>query len=61
MSDGNPFESPLVRYGLGASSAVVVALIGYLVADGTTQLLFYVVAVLDFVVTTQVLERVSTA
>jgi len=61
MADENPFANPVVRYGLGASGTVVIALIGYLFVSGTLQLLFYAIAVLDFVFVTQVLKRAGDA
>ncbi|WP_135363142.1 hypothetical protein [Halosimplex halophilum] len=57
----NPLASPAVRYGIGASGALAVAVVAYLFLDGTTQLVAYAVAVLDMIVTPQILKRAATA
>ena len=59
MSQQNPFANPVVRYGIGLSGALVVAAVGYLYLEGTTQLLAYVIAVLDLLVTPQILKRAT--
>jgi hypothetical protein len=59
MSQQNPFASPLVRYGIGASGALIVAFVAYSYLDGTIQLLAYAVAVLDLLVTPQILKRAA--
>lgn len=46
---GSPFENPLVRYGMGLSSAVVLAAVAFLFLDGTMQLLVYGIAVFEAV------------
>lgn len=61
MSQQNPFSNPVLRYAIGLSGALVVAAVGYLYLDGTAQLLAYVIAVLDLLVTPQVLKRATTA
>ena len=61
MADENPFSNPVIRYGAGASGAVIIALVGFIYVSGLFQLLFYVAAVLDFVVVTQVLKRAGSA
>lgn len=60
MSQQNPFANPVLRYGIGLSGAVVVAAVGYLYLEGTTQLLAYLIAVLDLLVTPQILKRATT-
>jgi hypothetical protein len=61
MSQQNPFANPVVRYGIGLSGALVVAAVGYLYLEGTTQLLAYLIAVLDLLVTPQILKRATAA
>ncbi|QPV62660.1 hypothetical protein I7X12_18335 [Halosimplex litoreum] len=57
----NPLANPAIRYGIGASGALVIAVVAYLFLDGTTQLVAYAVAVLDLLVTPQILKRAATA
>ncbi|GAB6862128.1 hypothetical protein ACFR97_05735 [Haloplanus litoreus] len=59
MSQQNPLASPVLRYAVGASGAVVIAAIAYLYLDGTVQLFAYVMAVLDVLVTPQLLKRAA--
>jgi hypothetical protein len=61
MSQQNPFANPVVRYGIGLSGALVVAAVGYLYLEGTTQLLAYLIAVLDLLVTPEILKRATTS
>jgi hypothetical protein len=61
MSQPNPLANPAVRYGIGAAGALAVAVVGYLFLDGTVQLAAYAVAVLDLIVTPQILKRAATA
>jgi len=55
----HPFANPVVRYGIGASGAIAIGVIAYLFLSGTTQLVAYAVAVLDLLVTPQVLQRAA--
>jgi hypothetical protein len=61
MAQGNPFSSPAVRYGIGASGALVVAFVAYAFLDGTVQLVAYLIAALDLIVTPQILKRAAGA
>ncbi len=61
MSAGNPFANPLIRYGIGASGALVIAFIAYSFLEGTTQLVAYGIALLDLLVTPQILKRAGEA
>ncbi|WP_436928840.1 hypothetical protein [Halosimplex halobium] len=61
MSQQNPLANPAIRYGIGASGALAIAVVAYLFLDGTAQLIAYAVAVLDLVVTPQILKRAATA
>ncbi|MFC7141859.1 hypothetical protein ACFQMA_18740 [Halosimplex aquaticum] len=56
MSQPNLLANPLFRYGVGASGAAMVAAVAYLYLEGTTQLVAYAIAVLDIVVTPQILK-----
>jgi len=56
-----PFANPAIRYGIGASGALVIAVVAYLFLDGTTQLVAYAVALVDLLVTPQILKRAATA
>jgi hypothetical protein len=51
--------SPLVRYGIGFVSALIPAAIALAFLDGTMQLLVLGIAVLDFVVTPQILKHAN--
>jgi hypothetical protein len=53
----HPFANPVVRYAIGATSAITVGVIAYLFLSGTTQLVAYAIAVLDLLVTPQVLKQ----
>jgi len=57
MSAQNPFANPLIRYGIGASGALVIAFVAYNYLDGTVQLVAYAIALLDLLVTPQILKR----
>ncbi|WP_436910774.1 hypothetical protein [Halosimplex marinum] len=61
MSQPNPLANPAVRYGIGASGALVIAAVAYTLLDGTAQMAAYAVAVLDLIVTPQILKRAATA
>lgn len=60
MSEQHPFANPLVAYGIGASGALVIAFVAFNYLDGTIQLLAYAMAVLDLLVTPQILQRAAT-
>jgi len=61
MAQGNPFANPAIRYGVGASGALVIAFVAYTYLDGTMQLVAYLIAALDLLVTPQILKRAGTA
>jgi hypothetical protein len=52
----SPFERPLVRHGVGFVGAVTVAAVAFFFLEGTIQLIVYGIAVLDAIVTPQVLR-----
>jgi hypothetical protein len=52
----SPFERPLVRHGVGFLGAVTIAAVAFFFLEGTIQLVAYGVAVLDAIVTPQVLR-----
>jgi hypothetical protein len=51
--------SPLVRYGIGFVSALIPAAVALAFLEGTMQLLALGIAVLDFVVTPQILKHAN--
>jgi hypothetical protein len=59
VSQQNPLANPVLRYAVGATGAVAIAAIAYLYLDGTIQLLAYGIAVLDLLVTPQVLKQAA--
>lgn len=59
MSQQNPFANPIVRHAIGATGAIAIAAIAYLVLDGTVQLVAYAIAALDLLVTPQILKRAA--
>ncbi|GGL36412.1 hypothetical protein EFA46_012570 (plasmid) [Halarchaeum sp. CBA1220] len=59
MAQQNPFTNPAIRYAIGLSGALVIAFVAYSFLDGTTQLIAYAIAVLDLLVTPQILKQVS--
>jgi len=61
MSQQNPFANPLVRYGIGASGAAVIAFVAYSYLDGTAQLAAYGVALVDLFITPQLLKHAGEA
>ncbi len=55
---GTLFHNPLFRWGMPAATATVIAVIAFLVIENQTlRLLMLVIAVLDFLVTPQILKR----
>jgi hypothetical protein len=56
MSQENPFTNPALRYGVGAVGALAIAVLAYSFLDGTTQLVAYGIAVLDFLLVPQFLN-----
>jgi hypothetical protein len=52
----NPLERPLVRHGIGVSGALIVAFVAFAFLEGTIQLLAYGIALLDAIVTPQILR-----
>lgn len=57
----NPFANPLVRHGIGVAGAVTIAFVAFAFLDGTVRLVALGVAVLDLLVTPQVLKRAGSA
>jgi hypothetical protein len=53
----HPFANPLLRHAVGASGAIAVGAVAYLFLSGTVQLVAYAIAVLDLLVTPQILKR----
>lgn len=53
----SPFENPAVRYGLSIINAAMVAAVALLLLDGTIRLIALGIAVLEVVVTPQILKR----
>lgn len=60
MSQQTPLASPAFRYGMSLSGALIIAFVAYTFLDGTAQLVAYAVAVIDAVVTPQILKRAAT-
>ncbi|MFC6765063.1 hypothetical protein [Natrinema soli] len=50
-------RNPAVRWGIGLSSGAMVAAIGLLVLEGTTQLLVFGIAVFDTISTPLILKQ----
>jgi hypothetical protein len=57
----SPLSSPVIRYGYACMSAAIIAVIAFTVLDGTIRWVALGIAVIDFVVTPQVLKRVAEA
>jgi hypothetical protein len=55
----NPFSNPLVRHGVGAVGALAIAVVAFTFLEGTVRLVALGVAVLDLLVTPQVLKRAA--
>lgn len=45
----SPFANPLIRYGLGLSSAAILAAVAFFFLDGTIQLLVFALAAFEAV------------
>ncbi|MFP4218038.1 MAG: hypothetical protein ACLFR6_04260 [Salinarchaeum sp.] len=60
MAQANPFASPIVRYGIAGSGAAIAAGVAYFLLSGTIQYVVYAIAVLDFLITPQILRRAAT-
>jgi hypothetical protein len=52
----HPFANPVVRYAVAASGAVAVGAVAYLFLSGIVQLVAYVIAAIDLLVTPQILK-----
>jgi hypothetical protein len=52
----SPLERPLVRYGIGFVGATTIAVVAFVFFDGTLRLALLGLAVVDAVVTPQVLR-----
>ncbi|WP_134669971.1 hypothetical protein [Halorussus marinus] len=55
----NPLETPLVRYGMAASSAAILVIVAFAFLDGTMRLLVLGMAVLEIAVVPQILKRAA--
>jgi len=53
----SPFESPAVRYGLSIINAAIIAVIALALLEGTIRWVALGIAVLEVVLTPQVLKR----
>lgn len=54
---GSPFENPVIRYGMGLSSAAIVAFVAFAFFDGTIRWLMVGFAVIEIVVLPQMLKQ----
>lgn len=45
----SPFETPLVRYGMGLSSAAILAAVAFFFLEGTMQLIVFAFAAFEAV------------
>jgi hypothetical protein len=55
----SPLEKPLVRYGMAASSAAVLAVVAFVFVEGTVRWLVAGMAVLELLVVPQVLKMAA--
>lgn len=53
----SPLESPLFRYGIGISGAIILVVVGTFFLEPPIRYVVYAMAVLDAVVTPWILER----
>ncbi len=54
----SPLERPIVHYGIGVMSALLLASVGLLL-DGTIQLVFFGIAAFELIVLPQILKTVA--
>jgi hypothetical protein len=59
MSQQNPLANPAIRYGFALSGALVMAFVAYSFLNGTIQLAVYGIALVDAIVTPQILKRAA--
>lgn len=52
-------RSPLVRYGMGASSAVIIFAIAFTFAEGVVQTMLFVLAVVELLIIPQILKAAA--
>lgn len=52
----SPFDSPVVRYGMGASSALILVFVGFSFLDGLARWVVLGFAVLEIVVAPQLMK-----
>lgn len=57
MSQQHPFANPAFRHAIGLSGALIMAFVAYSYLEGTIQLAVYGVALVDALVTPQILKR----
>lgn len=55
----SPLGSPLVRYGIGLSSAAVIAAIAFFLLDGTIQLVAFAIAAFEALFVPQFLKMAA--
>jgi hypothetical protein len=55
----SPLNSPVIRYGYACMSAAIIAVIAFTVLDGTIKWVALGIAVIELVVTPQILKRVA--
>ncbi|WP_338730267.1 hypothetical protein [Haladaptatus sp. DJG-WS-42] len=56
----SPLENPALRYGIGLSSAAVIAIVAFLYLHGTVQLVAYGMAAFEAVAVPQILKLSAT-
>jgi len=55
----SPLENPLVRYGMGFSSAAILAFVAFAFLEGTMRWLVLGIALIEATVVPQILERAA--
>jgi len=55
----SPLENPVIRYGMGLSSAAVLAVVAFAFLDGTMRWLVLGLAVIEVVLVPQFLKRAA--
>ena len=55
----SPLTNPLVRYGLGVSSAAIVVVVAFTFLDGTARWAALAIAVLELVLTPRMLKAAA--
>lgn len=52
-------QSPLVRYGMGASSAIIIFIVAFTFAEGLMQTILFVIAVTELLIVPQFLKAAA--